>query len=313
MSSTRREFLAQGGLAMAGTAVMSHATLNAAPVPGNIPLGFQAFEIVPDLNKDWEGTLKQMAAMGYKLIDMVAMNPYNTRSGKQLRAEFKAVGLDCNVCHFGYASWNTSFGPTVDYANALGVRHVICGPKPKMTTADDWKSMGADLNKFGAAAKKEGLTIAYHNHEIEFVKTPDGQVPYNILMANTDPAVVRFQIDVGNLTFGGGDAVAFMRKYNNRVLLVPCQGLRAGQGRGARRGRRARLEDHLPARAAGEGRELHRGGRRLRRGDTQRGAAREGGADDPGVLQAQRRVAHRVQGLRPLQSGWNQGPVDAGP
>ena len=90
MSSTRREFLAQGGLAMAGTAVMSHATLNAAPVPGNIPLGFQAFEIVPDLNKDWEGTLKQMVAMGYKLIDMVAMNPYNTRSGKQLRAEFNA-------------------------------------------------------------------------------------------------------------------------------------------------------------------------------------------------------------------------------
>ena len=209
MSATRREFLAQSGLAMAGTAVMSHATLHAAPVPGNIPLGFQAFEIVPDLNKDWEGTLKQMVAMGYKLIDMVAMNPYNTRSGKQLRAEFKAVGLDCNVCHFGYASWNTTFGPTVDYANALGVRHVICGPKPKMTTAEDWKSMAADLNKFGAMSKKEGLTIAYHNHEIEFVKTPDGQVPYNILMANTDPAVVRFQIDVGNLTFGGGDAVEY--------------------------------------------------------------------------------------------------------
>jgi sugar phosphate isomerase/epimerase len=218
MSSTRREFLANSGLAAAGTALMSHASLNAAPVPGNIPLGFQAFEIVPDLNKDWDGTLKQMVAMGYKLIDMVAMNPYSTRTGKGLRAEFTRVGLDCQVCHFGYAAWNTSFGQTVDFANQLGVRHVICGPRPKLATSDDWKSMGGDLNRFGAAAKKEGLTIAYHNHEIEFRKTPQGDIPWDLLMANTDPAVVRFQIDVGNLTFGGGNAVEYMKKYNNRYF-----------------------------------------------------------------------------------------------
>jgi sugar phosphate isomerase/epimerase len=218
MSTTRREFLAQSGLAAAGTALLSNASLGAAPVPGNIPLGFQAFEIVPDLNKDWDGTLKQMVAMGYKLIDMVAMNPYTTRTGKALRAEFTRVGLDCNVCHFGYANWNGSFGQTVDYANQLGVRHVICGPRPKMTTSDDWKTMAADLNRFGAAAKKEGLTLAYHNHEIEFQKTPQGDIPWDLLMANTDPAIVRFQIDVGNLTFGGGDAVEHFRKYNNRYF-----------------------------------------------------------------------------------------------
>jgi sugar phosphate isomerase/epimerase len=218
MSQSRREFLTRTSLAAAGGAVLSHTSLSARAVPGNLPLGFQAFEIVPDLNKDWEGTLKQMVSMGYKLIDMVAMNPYVQRTGKGLRAEFTRVGLDCNVCHFGYAAWNTSFGQTVDFANALGVRHVICGPRPKLTTSDDWKSMAADLNKFGAAAKKEGLTMAYHNHEIEFVKTAQGDIPWDLLMANTDPAIVRFQIDVGNLTFGGGDPVEHMRKYNNRYF-----------------------------------------------------------------------------------------------
>jgi sugar phosphate isomerase/epimerase len=218
MNLDRRTFLGRTGLALAGGALMSSGRLDAAPVPGNIPLGFQAFEIVPDLNKDWDGTLKQMAAMGYKLIDMVAMNPYTTRSGKQLRAEFTRVGLDCNVCHFGFAAWNGSFGQTVDYANQLGVRHVICGPRPKMTSSEDWKTMASDLNRFGAAARKEGLTIAYHNHEIEFQKTPQGDIPWDLLMANTDPAIVRFQIDVGNLTFGGGDAVEHFRKYNNRYF-----------------------------------------------------------------------------------------------
>jgi sugar phosphate isomerase/epimerase len=189
-----------------------------APVPGNLPLGFQAFEIVPDLNKDWDGTLKQMVSMGYKLIDMVAMNPYNLRTSKALKAEFTRVGLGCNVCHWGYGAWNTTFGQVMDYSNGLGVKHVICGPRPNLKTSADWKSMAADLNRFGAMAKKEGLTIAYHNHEIEFVKTPEGEIPWDLLLANTDPAIVRFQIDVGNLTFGGGDAVEYLRKYNNRYF-----------------------------------------------------------------------------------------------
>lgn len=218
MTSTRRDFLTQTGGALAGAAVLSNTSLNAAPVPGNIPLGFQAFEIVPDLNKDWDGTLTQMVSMGYKIIDMVAMNPYVQRTSRQLKAEFTRVGLECHVCHFGYAAWNGSFGQTVDYANGLGVRHAICGPRPNMKTSADWKQMAADLNRWGAMAKKEGLTIAYHNHEIEFRRTPEGDFPWDLLMANTDPAIVRFQIDVGNLTFGGGDAVEYFRKYNNRYF-----------------------------------------------------------------------------------------------
>ncbi len=219
MSLTRREFLCRSSAAVASAALMSNASLSAAlGQSSRIPLGFQAFEIVPDLNKDWDGTLRQMVAMGYKLIDMVAMNPYTTRTGKQLRAEFTRVGLDCNVCHFGYGLWSNSLSQTLDYANALGVRHVICGPRPKMIASDDWKTMAEDLNRFGTASKKEGLTIAYHNHEIEFVRTPQGDIPWDLLMASTDPSIVRFQIDVGNLTFGGGDAVEYFRKYNNRYF-----------------------------------------------------------------------------------------------
>lgn len=221
MNTSRRQFINQSGLALAGATLLSRMSspLSAvAAVPGNLPLGFQAFEIAPDLNNDWDGTLKQMAAMGYKLVDMVAMNPYNRRPSKQLKAEFAGFGLDCNVCHWGYQAWNTTFGQVIDYSNGLGAKHVICGPRPNLKTSADWQSMAADMNRFGSLAKKEGLTIAYHNHEIEFVRTPQGEIPWDILMTNTDPAIVRFQIDVGNLTFGGGDPVEYLRKYNNRYF-----------------------------------------------------------------------------------------------
>lgn len=229
MSLSRRQFLWQSGAALASAAMMSKASAAPALVNGEFPLGFQAFEIVPDLKNDWDGTLRRMVSMGYRLIDMVAMNPYTLRTGKQLRAEFTRVGLDCNVCHFGYASWNDAFGQSVDFAHALGVRHVICGPRRQMTTTEDWKQMADDLNRFGAASKREGLTMAYHNHEIEFIRTPQGDIPWDLLMKHTDPSLVRFQIDVGNLTFGGGDAIEYFRKYNDRYFSFHAKDFKPGK------------------------------------------------------------------------------------
>lgn len=222
----RRQFL--GGLGLAASGLLPSGPARA-KVPKRLPLGFQAFEIVPDLKTDWAGTLKAMKAMGYGLIDMVAMNPYTLRTGKQLRAEFNGFGLGCNVCHFNYNAWNDALGQTLDYANALGVRHVICGPKRQATTSDDWKGMAADLNRFGAAARRAGLTIAYHNHEIEFVRTPQGDIPWDLLMAHTDPGLVRFQIDVGNLSFGGADAVTYLQKYLARYFSIHVKDLVPGK------------------------------------------------------------------------------------
>jgi hypothetical protein len=87
MSLSRREFLTHSGIAVAGAAVFSRAAgLNASPM--NQPIGFQAYEIIPDLNKDWDGTWKQMAGIGYNFIDALTSPPYitPTRTAKDLRA-----------------------------------------------------------------------------------------------------------------------------------------------------------------------------------------------------------------------------------
>lgn len=226
MQQTRRDFLRTSGAAAALAAMGTGAAK--ALSPPNIPIGFQAYEIIEDLNKDWRGTLKQMSAMGYTLIDMLAYPPYSLWTAKKLKAEFKAVGLDTRVCHFLHGAWKDNRGLVLDYANALGVKHSICGPRPDHKTSDDWKKMADDLNTFGAAAKKEGQTIAYHNHEIEFVKTPEGDIPWDLLMTHTDPAIVKFQIDVGNLTFGGGDAIHYLRKYNDRYFSFHAKDFKPG-------------------------------------------------------------------------------------
>jgi sugar phosphate isomerase/epimerase len=80
--------------------------------------------------------------------------------------------------------------------------------------------MADELNKYGERTKGAGLQLGYHNHEIEFVKTPQGDVPWDLLVQATDPALVRFLLDVGNCAFGGGDPYAYLDKYKPRYYGV---------------------------------------------------------------------------------------------
>jgi sugar phosphate isomerase/epimerase len=228
MQTTRRAFLGQSGMAIAGAAFASRAAVaNASPM--NLPIGFQAYEIIADLNKDWMGTLKKMSGFGYKFIDMVATGPYAARTAKDLKASLDEAGLGCHNCHWGYQNFTGSYGPTITYSQGLGVKSVVCGPGPRRKTADDWKFQADELNRIGAMTAKDGLFLAYHNHEIEFQKTPEGQVPYDILVTGTDPKLVRFQIDVGNLTFGGANAYDYLAKYPTRYFSVHAKDFAPGK------------------------------------------------------------------------------------
>src|SRR5690349_16006507 len=108
MDFSRRDLLRRGGTAAACATVWAKASVSEAMVPSNMPLGFQGYEIIPDLEKDWYGTLKAMVAMGYDTIDMIAYGPYLLRSGKELRADFARVGLSCTNCHLDYGNFNST-------------------------------------------------------------------------------------------------------------------------------------------------------------------------------------------------------------
>ena len=189
--------------------------------PLNQPLGFQCWEIIPDLQKDWAGTWAKMAGFGYNFVDLVTFSPRTPEiakfTPKEVRQAIQAAGLGVTNCHYSYDALTTNFAETISAARDLGLKTMVCQPAPRRKTADDWKWMGDQLNAIGAKTLREGYLLGYHNHEIEFVPV-EGQVPYDILMATTDPKLVSFQIDVGNLTFGGADAIAYLTKYANRCF-----------------------------------------------------------------------------------------------
>jgi sugar phosphate isomerase/epimerase len=221
---TRREFLALAGAA----AVASYAT-PALANPLGLPFGFQAWEIGPDMRRDWDGTLKAMKEFGYSYIDLNQVSPFIDRPAADLKASFESHGFTFTNALWPYQAFASRFDQTIADSKTLGLSTIVCSPRPRLRTSDDWKSMADELNKYGERTKAAGLQLGYHNHEIEFVKTAQGDMPWDILVQSTDPSLVRFQIDVGNLVFGGADPYEYLAKYPTRYYGVHVKDFKAGK------------------------------------------------------------------------------------
>jgi len=213
--------------AAAAAAALRAETASANPL--GLPFGFQAWEIGPDMKKDWDGTLAAMKSYGYSYIDLNQVSPFTDRPAADLKASFASHGFTFTNALWPYQYFSNRFDETIADSKTLGLSTIVCSPRPRLRTSDDWKSMADELNGYGARTKAAGLQLGYHNHEIEFVKTPQGDVPWDILMASTDPAVVKFQIDVGNLTFGGADPYVYLDKYKTRYYGVHIKDFTPGK------------------------------------------------------------------------------------
>lgn len=206
-------------------------------LPNGDPIGFQTYEIFKNLTADWQGTWNAMGGMGYKYADLDHFGPIAQHTPDDINRSLAQAGLGCTICHFVLEAYNNeSFSKTMDTAHALkGVTTVVVtgaggraeGEKGQKATIDDWKRLAGQLNEIGQKVQREGFQLGYHNHNMEFIET-DGKIPYDILLESTDPKLVKYQIDVGNLTFGGGDAYQYLSAYPTRYLSLHVKDFRPG-------------------------------------------------------------------------------------
>jgi sugar phosphate isomerase/epimerase len=199
MSSSRRAFLRNASF----TAALSNfSSLRAKSL--DFSPGLQLYTVGDELGKDFNGTLKQIAKIGYQEVELAAT--YG-KSASELRTAFSDNGLHCRSAHmFDFQKTPDQF---MDFAKELGVTYVVTSfnPPPSATAAlsagaqpdfnaflklleamtlDDYKKSADTCNVLGAAAKKHGLVYAYHNHNLEFKRLGD-RLPYDLLLQSTDP------------------------------------------------------------------------------------------------------------------------------
>lgn len=227
MNQSRRKFIQNTTLAAVGTTLFQQFAFAAAK-KGELT-GIQLYSIRSEMKADPAGTLKQLAAMGYKHVEHA--NYINRKFYGWTAKEFKALlddlGMKMPSGHTVMTSqhWdakNNDFTDawkyTVEDAAAMGQMFVISPSMEQKTRTDinALKSFMNVFNKSGELCQKYGMKFGYHNHDFEFSESLDGKTLFDIILTETDPKLVIQQLDIGNMINGGAKALDIMKKYPGR-------------------------------------------------------------------------------------------------
>ena len=228
MQLSRRKFLVTGSLSIAGTMILPN-NIFADKKSTHTTLGIQLYSVRDDMKKDPLGTLKQLAAMGYKNVEHA--NYVDRKFYGYTAPEFKKVlnglGLKMPSGHTVMSDkhWDKAtkdftdvWKQTVDDAATVGERYVISPwlDESLRKNYDDLLAFLDIFNKSGELCKRSGLKFGYHNHDFEFKYSLNGKQIYDIILEHTDPALVLQQIDIGNMYGAGGRALDILKKYPGR-------------------------------------------------------------------------------------------------
>jgi len=227
MTITRRTFVKNSALTVAGTALFSRQILSS--YKDKHVLGIQLYSVRDDMKKDPAGTLKQLAAMGYKNVEHANYvdRKFYGYSATDFKKLLKDTGLEMHSGHtvMGRQHWDESKNDftdlwkyTVEDAATVGQDYVI-SPWLDVSYRKDYDGLKKFLevfNKSGELCKKSGMKFGYHNHDFEFSQKINDQSIYDIILRNTDPKLVIQQLDIGNLYNGGAKAIDIVEQYPDR-------------------------------------------------------------------------------------------------
>ena len=200
------------------------------------PLGVQLYSFRDAFKTDVPGTLARVRALGFKEVELAGtygMTP------QQFRQALDSAGLSATSMHIGYEQFRDSLESVLAAAKVLGPKNVgtawIPHPNGPITVALA-KQAAADFNRWGKAARAQGLQFFYHVHGYEFKPGAGGVLPMDVLMKETDPEAVKFEMDVFWASLPGNDPVVLLKKYPGRWKLMHIKDMKKGVATGVHTG-----------------------------------------------------------------------------
>ncbi len=188
--------------------------------------GLQLYTVRSLMARDVERTIAAVARIGYGEVEFAG---YFGRSPAQIRATLEAEGLTAPAVHLSLQELRSSFEGAVDAAAQIGHRYLVlpylAGPeRPGADGAtgtalvDGYRRLADELNGLGARCRDAGLLFAYHNHDFELEEV-NGLRLLDVMIENTDPELVRYEIDLFWIVHGGGDPFDYFERYPGRFDL----------------------------------------------------------------------------------------------
>ena len=202
---------ALGGLVGAGRRAGASAPLVADRI------GVQLYTVRSLLPDDFAGTLSAIAGIGFREVEFAG---YFGHSAAAVAEILDQNGLAAPAAHVPLEALENDLEGTLEFARAVGHRILVCPwlqPEDRTSIAR-YRELARFWNEVGAACREVGLRFGYHNHDFEF-DTVDGEIPFDVLLAETDPELVEFELDLFWITKGGRDPLDYFERHPGRFTL----------------------------------------------------------------------------------------------
>lgn len=247
---SRRTFLksaAKSAAYSAAAAQLLFESQSMSATPLNLPIGLQLYTVGADLDSDPVGTLKKIAAVGYKTVEL---SPLAKISNADLKKALDDNGLKNPSGHYMLYDLMANLQQKIDLAHQFGQEYMIVTvpwvadtsrfkPDPAAgqmglflaiingLTMDDWKWNAEQFNKIGEQVQKAGLTLGYHNHNFEF-RSFGETTGYDEFLNLTDANFVKLELDCGWMVVAGLDPALYLTHYPDRYRLLHIKDFKKG-------------------------------------------------------------------------------------
>lgn len=219
--------------------------------PSDPSLGLQIYTLGPETFSDLDATFTEVAKIGYRSVELLTFCGHKPA---EVRAALDRTGIMAGGSQIAFQDFGSGYDlaghleATIEGAQIVGLQTIAApifafparfvAPKDPSEmggfiartaaamTADDWKAHADTLNRTGEILKRNGISLAHHNHNTDFI--PVGETTgYDIIVRNTDPAFVSLELDIGWVAAAGLDPVAILERYSGRFSLMHVKDVKA--------------------------------------------------------------------------------------
>jgi sugar phosphate isomerase/epimerase len=199
--------------------------------PLGLPLGLQLYSVRDILPKDYEGTLKQLSAIGYREVEAAG---FFDHTPSQVKQAMDHAGLSCVSAHYPMVQLQPHVDEIIQFGKDLGLNYIVCASpglkdasgvkapsraERESMTLEDWRWNAEQFNHIGERVHAAGMKFAYHNHTPEF-RSQNGVMFYDELLRSTDPSKVAMELDCGWAIVAGQNPVDLLTRYPTRISML---------------------------------------------------------------------------------------------
>jgi sugar phosphate isomerase/epimerase len=183
-----------------------------------IPVAVQMYTLRDESQRDFSGTLRKVAELGF---DGVELAGYGGLSAKNVKVLLDDLGLTAISSHVPLEQLEHNLSQVMEDQKILGSRFIVCPfLMPERRSEEDYQTLISLFNQIGETCRQEGLTFCYHNHDFELARLSDGRTALETIFDETNPDVVKTELDIYWLKKAGENPVEWVKRYKNRSPLV---------------------------------------------------------------------------------------------